>query len=113
MTPAAARALALFTPGMARMPAGLVDLRNAIYRDAADHTDLPEYLAAIAILADAATRIREIAATCSRAGPLNEIAKYIEEDTGWPLEAEAMNWDDDRDARRHGDRLDALREVCR
>ncbi len=103
------RALALFSPGMARMPAGLVDARNAIYRNAADHCDLAEYLAAVAILADAATRIREIAATCSRAGPLNEVATYIEDEAPWPLQSEAMAWNDDRDARIDGNRLDNSR----
>ena len=93
----------------AKMPEPIRGVRDALYRDAADHTDLAEYLATLTIAAEAAQRIRELAATCARPGPLTEMATVIEEDASWPLQQEAMRWNDDRDARAWGDLLDQRR----
>ncbi len=98
------------TPGRLTVTEAIRTARDALYRDAHDHTDIAEQIAVLSILAEAAQRIREIAATCARPGPVNEVAGLVEDATT-PLETEAMNWDDNRDARAWGDRLDARREA--
>lgn len=96
------------TPGRLIVTEAIRAVRDALYRDAGDHTDLAEMLQAVTIAAEAAHRIREIAAGCARPGPLNEMAGLIEDATT-PMETEAMNWDDNRDARAWGDLLDRRR----
>lgn len=92
------------------MPAGLRDTREAMIRDAEDHTDLTEYLTGITEASALVVRLRQIAATCSRAVPLLEFAEAIE-DAAYPLEREAARWDDARDARAWGNKLDQRRMV--
>lgn len=90
--------------------AALHGVRNTLYRDAADHTDIDAYQAAITEASALVVRLRQIAAGCSRPKPLLEFAEQIE-DAAFPLEAEAMDWDDGRDGRAWGDKLDARRLV--
>jgi len=92
------------------IPATLRDTRNALIRDAWDHDDIAEYETAITEASALVVRLRQIAATCMRPQPLLEFAEQIE-DAAAPLETEAMNWDDGRDGRAWGNRLDARRLV--
>lgn len=92
----------------APIPAGLRDVRNAMFRDAWDHSDLDRYLMAITEASALVVRLRQIAADCERADPLLKFAEAIE-DAAFPLESEAHQWDDGRDARQHGNRLDNSR----
>lgn len=94
----------------APIPARLRDVRNAMFRDAWDHSDLDRYLMAITEASALVVRLRQIAADCERADPLLKFAEAIE-DAAFPIEAEAMAWDDGRDARQHGNRLDWQRMV--
>ena len=92
----------------APLPAGLRATRDALHRDAWDHTDLAEYLTAITEASALIVRLRQIAAECARAAPLLKFAEAIE-DAAYPIESEAMDWDDNRPARQHGNRLDTSR----
>lgn len=96
------------TPGRMPVSEAIADARNSITIDAHDHTDHAEHMAALTIAAEAAHRIREIAAGCSRPGPMNEMAEAVEE-SAWPIEREAQRWDDERDARIDGNRMDNSR----
>ena len=93
---------------MDMIPAGLRSVRVAMFRDAPDHTDLDAYQTAITEASALVVRLRQIAATCERAQPLLEFAEQIE-DAAFPLEREAMEWDDARDGRVAGNRLDNSR----
>lgn len=93
---------------LAPLPDGLADARNALLRDAEDHTDLTEHMQVIAIIAEARSRVIEIAARCARVQPILDVADALD-DAAFPLTCEAHAWDDDREARQHGDRLDQRR----
>lgn len=100
--------LTLIPTSSPKMPEPLARLRDEVIRYAWDHADADEHQHALAIMADAAQRIRALAVSASRSAPLAALADEIEE-CGHALEAEAMRWDDGRDERAHGVRLDARR----
>lgn len=90
------------------VPAVLRATRDVLFRDAWDHDDIAEYQDVIIEVSALVVRLRQMAATCSRPDPILKVAEAIE-DAAYPLEREAHTWDDDRDARRHGNRLDNSR----
>jgi hypothetical protein len=91
-----------------KMPDALASTRDAITQYAADHSDLSEQMQALHIAAEAVQRIRALAAGCECSAPLHAFAEQIEE-AAFPLENEAMRWDDERDDRRHRNSLDRSR----
>lgn len=91
-----------------KLPEPLADAHAEMLRDAHDHPDLPEYVAALHEIADCMRRLRQIAAPCMRPAVLNAVAESIGESL-WPLEEETARWDADRDARIAGNRLDDSR----
>ena len=92
----------------AKLPEPLAGLRDEILRNAWDHADADEHMQALQIMAEAAQRIRALAVSAAHSKPLAALAEEIEE-CGHALETEAMNWDDNRDARAWGDLLDRRR----
>ena len=100
--------LTLIPTSSPKMPEPLAQLRDEILRYAWDHADADEHQQALASMAESAQRIRALAVSASRPAPLAALADEIEE-CGHALETEAMRWDDGRDERAHGDRLDARR----
>ena len=90
------------------IPATLHKARVCLFRDAYDHADIDAYQTAITEASALVVRLRQIAATCEHAQPMLEFAEQIE-DAAFPLEREALRWDDDRDARVAGNRLDSSR----
>jgi hypothetical protein len=105
----AERASRLFIPvPVQKLPASLASTRDEIARYAHDHSDLSEQMQALHIAAEAARRIRALAAGCECSAPMNDFAEQIEV-SAYPLENEAMRWDDERDDRRHRNSLDRSR----
>lgn len=97
-------------PTAAPQPAWCSTALANIDAHAYDHPDIDAYQAAITEASALVVRLRQIAAGCSRAKPLLEFAEQIE-DAAFPLETEAMDWNDGRDGRAWGDKLDARRLV--
>ena len=90
------------------MAATLAQTRDAILRDAPDHTDATEHMQAIAIIAEAHERVLLLVPGCAHPGPLVAVAAALV-DALWPLREEATRWDDERDGREAGNRLDNSR----
>jgi hypothetical protein len=92
------------------IPADLRSARDTLYRDAWDHDDIAEYQSAITEASALVVRLRQIAAECTQPEPLLKFAEAVE-DAAFPLEREAWRWEDGRDGRAAGNRLDAQRMV--
>lgn len=106
-----ARARRLFVPSNGG-PDRMSEARASYMRDAWDHRDIDEHMRVFAILREAAQRIRDLAPSCLKPDVLNDVAAVIEVEAAWPLTSEAIDWNDDRDARRDGDQHDFNR-MCR
>lgn len=94
-----------------RLPATLAQTRDAILRDAPDHTDATEHMQAIAIVAEAHERVLSLVRGCACAAPLVAVAERLV-DALDPLREEATRWDDDRDWRDYGTEADRRRQMA-
>lgn len=91
-----------------KMPETLAAVNDALIRDAADHPDRAEYVQVLHELSECVRRLREIAVSCMRPAVVNDVAEQVEQ-AAWPMESEFMRWDDDREGRIAGNRLDNSR----
>lgn len=112
MTPHESRARRLFGPGRSNSdrawPEPIREAREAEIIYAADHPDHEARMQALAEMGDCILALRQSAAHAEKRRPLLDLIEHIE-DGAFLLTKSAWAWDDGRDARRHGDILDARR----
>jgi hypothetical protein len=86
------------------------EAREAEIIYAADHPDHEDRMQALAEMGDCILTLRERAAYASDQRPFLDLIEHIE-DGAFLMTKGAWRWDDERQDRAHGDRLDAQRAM--